>query len=96
MKRTWTELEIKNLVQTSDAVLYRALKKLYGCQTAEEKTSKESYEHNGVGFNKFDCEFLSSTSEFLIRNGFLTTKQKEAVRKKLVKYNKQLTKLANL
>lgn len=93
--RVWTEEEIKVLVQTNDAVLYGALKKLYACQTADEQDSGETREHNGVGFNGIDASFLSSTAEFLKRTGFLTEKQKVIVRKKLVKYNKQLTRLAN-
>lgn len=95
MKKTWTEDEIKTLVQTNDKVLYGALKRLYAEQTADEQSSGETKHHNGVGFNGIDSRFLSSVAEFLIRTGFLTDKQKYVTRKKLVKYNKQLTKLAN-
>ncbi len=94
-KKIWTELEIKDLVQTNDKVLYGALKKLYACQTEDEKMSKSTHEHNGQGFNSIDAEILTSFCEFLLRAGFLTEKQKVVVRKKLVKYNKQLTRLAN-
>ena len=93
--RTWTEEEIRELVQTNDKVLYGALKQLYACQTADEKAMGDTVEHNGVGFNGADAKILSSMAEFLNRTGFLTEKQKVIVRKKLVKYNKQLTKLAN-
>ena len=96
MARVWTEEEIKNLVQTNDKVLYGALKKLYECQTVDEQQIGETKEHNGVGFNGVDSKFLSSVSEFLIHRGFLTEKQKVATRKRLIKYNKQLTRLANL
>lgn len=95
-KRVWTEEEIKTLVQTKDKVLYGALKKLYACQTADEQSSAETTHSNGVGFNALDAEFLTSCSQFLLKNGYLTDKQKAVVRKKLVKYNKQLTRLANL
>lgn len=94
-KRVWTEDEIKELVQTNDKVLYGALKNLYDCQTADEQATGETREHNGKGFNGLDAKFLSSTAEFLKKTGFLTPKQKVVVRKKLVKYTKQLTKLAN-
>jgi hypothetical protein len=93
--KVWTEEEIKELVQTNDEVLYGALKKLYACQTADEQNAGETREHNGKGFNGADSKFLSSVSEFLLKRGFLTDKQKACVRKKLVKYNKQLTRLAN-
>lgn len=94
--RIWTEDEIRDLVQTNDTVLYRALKKLYGEQTAGEQASGETVEHNGRGFNGIDAKFLSSVSEFLIAKGFLTAKQKTATRRMLKKYTKQLTKLANV
>ena len=95
VKRVWTPEEIKTLVQTNDKVLYGALKKLYNCQTADEQSSEETTHANGVGFNAIDAPFLTSVSQFLIKNGFLTDKQKVIVRRKLVKYNKQLTALAN-
>lgn len=94
-KRVWTEEEIKSLIQSNDKVLYGALKKLYACQTADEQSDGETHEQNGMGFNGVDAPILSSFCEFLNKTGFLTPKQKMLARKKLVKYNKQLTKLAN-
>ena len=94
-KRVWTEDEIKHLVQTNDKVLYGALKNLYNCQTSDEKTCEHTSHQNGAGFNKVDAQVLTSITEFLIKTGFLTSKQKELVRKKLVKYTGQLTRLAN-
>ena len=94
-KRIWTEEEIKVLIQENDKVLYGALKKLYGEQTRDEQQSGQTKHYNGVGFNGADSKFLSSVSEFLIKKGFLTEKQKYCVRKRLIKYNKQLTRLAN-
>ena len=94
-KRVWTEEEIKSLVQTNDKVLYGALRNLYNCQTADEQSDFNTKHQNGAGFNALDAEFLTSVSQFLIKNGFLTDKQKVIVRKKLVKYNRQLTRLAN-
>lgn len=94
-KRVWSSDEIKELIQTNDKVLYRALIKLYNCQTKGEQFSKETVEANGAGFNMIDSAFLTSVSEFLLKRGYLTDKQKVAVRKKIVKYTKQLTRLAN-
>ncbi len=93
--RVWTEEEIRSLIQTNDKVLYGALKRLYNEQTNDEKQSGETKHQNGVGFNGVDARFLTSVAEFLIRNGFLTDKQKAVTRRKLVKYNRQLTRLAN-
>lgn len=94
-KRTWTADEIRNLVQTNDTVLYRALKKLYQQQTDDEQLDGQTSHHNGAGFNSIDSKFLSSVSEFLIKRGYLTPNQKAATRKLLGKYTNQLTRLAN-
>lgn len=93
--RVWTEDEIKNLVQTNDKVLYGALRKLYAEQTSDEQAAGTTKHYNGVGFNGADAKIMSSFAEFLKRTGFLTSKQKAVARRKLVKYNKQLTRLAN-
>lgn len=94
-RRVWTEDEIKNLVQTNDKVLYGALRKLYAEQTSDEQAAGTTKHYNGVGFNGADAKIMSSFAEFLKRTGFLTPKQKAVARRKLVKYNKQLTRLAN-
>ena len=94
-KRIWTEDEIKSLIQTNDKVLYGALKYLYACQTDDEKVSGRTKHYNGKGFNGVDSGFLSSVCKQLLYKGFLSEKQKVVCRKLLVKYNKQLTRLAN-
>ena len=94
-KRIWTEDEIKAYVQTNDKVLYGAIKKLYNEQTEDEKEAGQTKHYNNVGFNGADSKFMSSVAEFLIRRGYLTEKQKFAARKRMVKYTKQLTRLAN-
>ena len=91
----WTTEEVMKLIDTNDIVLYRALEHLYACQTEDEKHSERTRNHNGMGFNSFDAEFLTSVCKQLIRRGTLSEKQKEVCRKKLKKYRNQLTKLAN-
>lgn len=93
--RVWKAEEIKQMLLTDDRVLYGALKKLYQYQTESEKEHKETTESNGVGFSAYDAEFMTSVAEFLIKNGFLSDKQKMYTRKKIVKYSKQLAKIAN-
>lgn len=95
MTRTWTEAEISVLIQTNDIVLYRALIRLYNCQTADEKISQETRNKNGAGFNAYDAKFLTNVAEFYKARGFLTYGQKVATRRKLAKYTKQLTRIAN-
>lgn len=94
-KKEWTQEEIKNLIQTNDTVLYRALRKLYNEQTSDEQRNKTTKVRNNAGFNALDAKFLSSVANFLNAKGFLTDNQKAVVRRKLVKYTAQLTRLAN-
>lgn len=94
-RRVWTEEEIRRLVQENDKVLYGALRKLYAEQTSDEQAEGATKYHNGVGFNGADSKIMSSFAEFLNRTGFLTPKQRAVARRKLVKYNRQLTRLAN-
>lgn len=95
-RRVWTQEEIKNLVQTNDRVLYGALRQLYACQTADEIADGSANHRNGAGFNGIDAGIMTSFCEFLNRTGFLTEKQKIIARKKMVKYTRQLTMLANV
>ena len=95
VKRVWTMDEIANLIQNNDTVLYRALNKLFECQTEDEKNSYDTHESNGVGFNGVDAPILTSFAEFYRQRGYLSDKQKAIARKKLVKYKRQLTNLAN-
>lgn len=95
MDRVWTEEEIRELLRTNDKMLMRSLKKLYECQTTDEKASRETRNVNGIGFNKVDSEILSSIAEFMLSRGYLSDKQKEVVRRKIMKYAKQITKIAN-
>lgn len=95
MSKIWTEEEIRNMIQTDDRVLYRALNRLYQCQTEDEQRQCRTTHRNGVGFNGVDGKFMTSICKFMITRGYLTDKQKYCARKKIVKYTKQLTALAN-
>lgn len=94
-KRVWKESEIIYYIKTNDRVLYGALLKLYDCQTAEEQVEGNAKVNDGAGFNGVDAPILTSFAEFLKKTGFLTPKQRNLCRKKIVKYRKQLVLLAN-
>ena len=94
-KHVWKVDEIKYLLNTNDKMLMRSLKKLYECQTADEQAGKETSHVNGMGFNKPDSQFMTSVAEFMLARGYLTEKQKSVVRRKIMKYAKQLTRIAN-
>lgn len=93
--KEWTVDEIKGLLEKSDKMVCLSLIQVYNKQTASEQVAGETKEHNGVGFNGVDAGFLSSCAEFYKKANFLTPKQMTMVRKKMMKYAKQVTFLAN-
>ena len=95
MRTNWTAEEIKNIINRNDRQLCLAIVQIYNCQTEDEKLYKETSHDNGIGFNAFDSEILSSFAEQYLERGSLTKRQIEVARKKMQKYSKQLTKLAN-
>lgn len=93
--KTWTVDEIRELLKANDKMVMRSLKKLYDCQTADEQACQEATHANGAGFNKPDAAFMTSVAEFMLKRGYLTEKQLAAVRKRIMKYAGQLTRIAN-
>ena len=91
----WLESEIKNLLETNDDMVKGSLKKLYSYQTKSEQEYADTHILNGVGFNAYDAPVLTSITVWYIEKGFLTQAQIRLARKKLMKYVKQLTKIAN-
>lgn len=92
------------VLETNNDYLEKALLKIYKYQTDEEQRSKTTSLFNGVGFNSFDAEFLSSLAEFMLNREnlsepersiyrvrrHLTPKQLIFARKLMVKYAAQL------
>ena len=93
--KTWTAETIRENILKSDAWLKRAIIAIYERQTADEKASGETSHNNGVGFNGADSFILSSFAEQIKARGTLSPKQTEIARKKMPKYAKQLTSIAN-
>lgn len=84
---------LKERLLSDDTFLTESLINLYKLQTDDEKRTKETHEENGVGFNSNDSNVLTSISEFYLERNFLSPKQKDLVRKKIVKYANQLRRL---
>jgi len=81
---------IKELITQDDGFFVQSLLTLYSKQTQIEQLYENTAESNGIGFNSYDAEFLSSISTFYLNRGFLSPKQMLYGRKKLVKYAVQL------
>lgn len=97
----WTEQMIKECIDKSDENVCKAVVTIYRRQTRDERNSYSTHETNGVGFNKFDAEILTSFAKQIIfnkdvgRRYLLSRKQIEIARKRIKKYAKQLAKIAN-
>lgn len=93
--KEWTVDEIKSLLETNDTFVIRSLLKLYSYQTEAEQNDDETTEHNGLGFNSYDAKALSGMTKTLMKNLIISKSQVKYARTKLMKYSKQLTKIAN-
>ena len=88
--RVWTKDFIKYLINTNEVAVYKALKRLYSFQTAEEQSGEETVVSNGKGFNAYDAKYLSGLSTWVLAGKKLTTNQLKEARKRLMKYSEQL------
>jgi len=94
-QKVWTAKEIKALLAESDKAVARAILAIYNRQTEDEQTIKETTDHNGVGYNGVDANFMSSLAQFYQTKGFLSSGQLKYGRKAIMKYAGQLTEIAN-
>lgn len=93
--RIWTIEEIKSLLETNNAFLARAIVKIYERQTEDEQQADMTGHNNSIGFNGIDAFILSKFAKFFMERKFLSPKQIVVARKKMMKYAKQLTTIAN-
>lgn len=77
-------------MKTSDAAVARAVHRIYLNQTATEKATEDTHVNNGVGFTGADARFLTVLAKFYERRGYLTRKQTDYARPKVMKYWRQL------
>ncbi len=78
-----------------DMARIKALLWIYKFQTDEEKNSETTQSINGVGFTGIDGNILSSFAKQVIEKSFLSDKQLQILRKKIIKYENQMVKISN-
>ena len=94
-QKLWTIEELRELLKESDKAVARAILAIYNRQTEDEQTIKETTDHNGIGYNGVDANFMSSLAQFYQSKGFLSAGQLKYGRKAIMKYAGQLTEIAN-
>lgn len=92
-KKEWKRY-LHNLLKTNDTALLRAVVIVYEGQTQEEVYSYKSLENNGVGFNKFDAEFLTGIAHKIKLGKKITDEEMYILRTKMPKYWRQLMKIS--
>ncbi len=93
--KKWNKLTIRAMLETNNVWVVRGLMAIYKYQTESEKAEGVTREDNGVGFNGVDSEILTSFAQQWQARNFLSPKQLEIARKKMLKYSGQLAKIAN-
>lgn len=88
--KTWTKEQIKDLLKEKDRFVISCLLKLYQSQTVEEQFKNVTISHNGIGFNSCDSVILSDIASQCYEKHFITVKQLSIVRRKILKYSKQI------
>lgn len=93
--RVWTSDEIQDLLNRNDKFVVNSLIVLHSYQTEDEQYNKSTDEANGVGFNAYDAGPLTDIYDHMIKSGSITYGQVNFVRRRLIKYRKQLAAIAN-
>lgn len=96
----WTPEAIRDKLMTSDVLVERAVLVLFNRQTLDEQLAGDAKYDNKMGFNGSDAKFMTRQAIWIksgIAKGIpegkrLGQTQREIVRKRLLKYVKQLHK----
>ena len=88
-QKQW-EAYLKDLLNTNDKALLKAIVLIYDGQTHEEKDKCEGIDDNCIGFSKNDTKELGDIARKIKANKELTEKELAKSRNKMQKYWKQL------
>lgn len=95
-KKSWTKAEIKQLLESSDKAVERAILAIYGMQTNQERMAWSSIVKNGVGFNSHDAAYFSKLAKVLQKpRAHLMKDDIHRARPRMLKYARQLKEVAN-
>ena len=87
--KSQAKIYIQNQIKTNMAWTIKALLTVYANQTLDEQRSETTNHHNRKGFTATDAKFMCNVAKKVSRYG-LSEKQAYVVRKKLMKYWKQI------
>jgi hypothetical protein len=71
----WNKEKILNLLAVNDKAVGRAILRVYANQTQDEQNLQHVIYKNGKGFRPQHARMGTSMAEFLLKKGFLSSKQ---------------------
>jgi len=86
---------VKDKLSTDQLWALRALLRIFEFQTLDEQKSKDTIDHNGVGFTGTDGRILTSLAQQFKKKKYLSDKQMDIVFKKMPKYWGQIVKVSD-
>ena len=95
MPTLWTKEIIKHQIETNQKWLERAIVAIYKKQTISEQKIEHSIEYNNKGFSGPDSKRLSYYAKWILSGKHLTGEHLITAKAKMLKYSKQLEKIAN-
>lgn len=87
--------QIKDLLLRSDRAVLRGVTAIYDRQMPDEKNHESTLYSNNVGFNAYDSRTLSRYARRIKNGQRMNDSDMSLLRSRIVKYSKQLTKIAN-
>ena len=81
---------LKHAISVNWKVATRALFHIYAEQTQEEKNTRSTIKHNGVGFNGHDANTMTGFVKHWQEKGYFSNNQKDLLMKVMPKYAEQL------
>lgn len=98
----YNRAQIEKMITENQKALERGVIAIYERQTINEQATKNTEEHNGVGFNSSDAGYLSYVAQYIIARRdhieigkILSGQHLTKTTRRMAKYCGQLTKIAN-
>ena len=90
----WDKSKIRNLLETNNKAVERAILAIYHRQTLEEQFTQTTKRLNGVGFSASHARIGTYYARYVLKGNQLNGKHLELARKVALRYTGQLLKIA--
>jgi capsular polysaccharide biosynthesis protein len=91
----WNKERIQGLLEAKTEAVTRACVAIYNLQTSDEAAGHYTRQRNNVGFSQYDAGFCTDMAKKILRGDSLSVKQVYSLRKRMMRYHRQLVEIAN-